>query len=200
MRYSPDDELVETLQGEPPRAESHGWGDLSRLYRLPRRTAAPARWRLAGRTGRSRPMCPDAARRSWSCTSCSTRLGRACRIPASASARRSRSGTAVRTRWGSVSEGSGDQVSGAGGQPGQGRLGSLAPYAWMGRTSSTGQTSLHRAVRSRPEPTHAQAPCGERIRISSTSPVSLARWTVWADRSMTTHTASSMATPHPSAR
>jgi hypothetical protein len=31
MRYSPDDELVETLQGEPPVAQTHGWGDLSRL-------------------------------------------------------------------------------------------------------------------------------------------------------------------------
>jgi hypothetical protein len=30
--YSPDGELVETLQGEPPVAASHGWGNLSWLY------------------------------------------------------------------------------------------------------------------------------------------------------------------------
>jgi hypothetical protein len=30
--YSPDGELVETLGGEPPVAQSHGWGDLSWLY------------------------------------------------------------------------------------------------------------------------------------------------------------------------
>jgi len=31
--YSPDGEIVETLQGEPPQAVTHGWGDLAFLYR-----------------------------------------------------------------------------------------------------------------------------------------------------------------------
>jgi hypothetical protein len=36
LAYSPDGEVVETLQGEPPIAASHGWGDLTWLCR-PRR-------------------------------------------------------------------------------------------------------------------------------------------------------------------
>lgn len=32
VAYSPDGELYETLQGEPPVATSNGWGNLAWLY------------------------------------------------------------------------------------------------------------------------------------------------------------------------
>jgi hypothetical protein len=141
-------------------------------------------------------MWPDAARRSWSCTSCSTRLGRACRIPASASARRSRSGTAVRTRWGSVSEGSGDQVSGAGGQPGQGRSRAAGVVRLDGpdlidrsKQFCTGQSEADPSP-----PMHGRPAANAFASLQPVRSVWLA-WTGWAYRSMTAHTASSTPTP-----
>ena len=74
-------------------------------------------------------------------------------------------------------------------------LGKTVAQAWVGQTSSRGQSSFSPVAQNQRALTPAGAQSRDGTRISSPLPGSSARWTGWAARWITRPTASSTATP-----